>query len=696
MKFSSASSSDHDVPASGYPGKAEGALSPAGQEAGAYIRGYATAVGLAADLSLAEGMCCQTIGYQNAGDKGGAFYVIEAAPYLWGSVALANGLYANLVDHERVNAIALGFRSDGTDNGPVLEALMAKKRLHTNLWTPLTIVFPIGDFVFSPVRCDTNNFRMIGSGIVNNRRGCTRFMPAGDQEYILLFGRNNPTRYGPNGSEWMYRGNSVKNIFFTTLKYGECGEKGNELTPDNWWRISGAGLLIYRQTWCEFDDLLFHYFAGTCISISASYEITFGKTYMYTILAMEKGAVHFAYDIGNDQIGYASDISALYFDYLALESVMGDCITFDILCDAYNTMFNVINFEDGSSDKNFGGIPTKREDPWLPDGYTEPDVNLAIFRFKERCSTDQTIVNQIQMQNMCLRTYIYEGKVYARTALMAVDAFVYDAALNVGIADIRSIKAKAPFYPLYCPSPYTGQHIGLYIGRFITNMQGWDIRPYGYVRNYYVGYDHGDERDGTYDARRSPLAPAYTSVYDNTVVSNYSYSFVREEIQTYSPYSTKYVGIHPAAGKGSEEALSWNKVCALPILPKVFSEVETKALFGRYYIRIPLTGDLLNVRIKLEAYDELIYAIAATTGREVKVVKYGNLRDYHDLGWQWIQFDMSEYKGLGYFLSFGMRQGAVSEPLIDVYYWKQKNPAVPGATRDGENENRIKKDRIKQ
>ena len=646
-----------------------GAINRMQREAAGYVRAYATAAGLAADTSLAAGMLCQTVGYRETGDRGGALYVIEPEPYLWGSVTLANGLFANLTDHERVNAISLGFRCDGTDNAPVLEELMTVKRRNENQRVPLTLVFPTGDFVFSPVMCDTNSFRIEGSGIPNSRKGDhTRFLAAGDQEYILMFGRDDTQRYGADGKEWMYRGNGIRNIRFTTVKYDE-DIKGWDLRDDNWYRISNAGLVISRQTMCEFDNIWFYLFAGTCISISASYEITFGTMYMYHILCLEKGALYFAYDIGNNRKNCISDNSALFFNYLALEAIAGDCITFDMLCDTYNTMFNVINYEDYRTSPHFGTEWTQGTGgSWLPNGYDEPDVVLAIFRFRERCTTDQTIVNQIQMQNMCYRTFMYEGKCYAKTALMAVDAYVYDASLNVGIADIRSISARAPFYPIYSPSPYTGQHAGLYVGRFITNTQDWVIRPYGYVRTCHVGYDHGNARDASYDARRSPDAPAYISVYDNTVISNYVDYYEREEIDTFSPYSTKMVGVYPAAGKGCEEALSWNKICAIPVLPKVFRNMKTPAAFGGYYIRIPLVGDLLHIRVKLERYDELICAVM---GYDDSTIKVFNLREYKETGWQWLCLDMSKYRDMGY-LTFGMRSGSESEPLLDVYYWEHK------------------------
>lgn len=623
------------------------------------VNAFSNTTELAASI-LDLGTICQTAGFDTAGDGGGALYVVEEEPYLWGFVTLANGYFANLVNHEKINAIALGFKSDGTDNGPLLNSLLAIKRLSQHYYEPLTIVFPPGDFVFSPVTCDVNAFNIEGTGTPNNSKGnYTRFLPAGNQEFILKLGRDDATTYA-SGSKWMYKGNSIKRIRFSSLKYGQDGE-GDHLTDTNYWKISKAVLIIGRLTQSKFEDLFFWTIHGTSISITGSYELSFYNTYIYHTVCLENGALNFAEDIGNQQQSWASDNSAIYFDYIAIEGCAGDCFTFDRLCDTYNTMIGVIDYEDYRTNAHLGTVWTS--DTWLPDGYDAPDAELAIFHFKERCTTDQTVVSQIQWQQPSTRSFMYDGTCYAKTTLMKVDGYVYDASLNVGILDLRTFSPRGPINTILSPSPYIGEHVNLYIGKVFNNSRN-AVRPVGYVRTYDVGIDHASTKKFDFNIYRMA---DYKSVYDSTAVPDYAERFELEEIQTYSPYSNKYVWIGPAMGKGSTEAYSYNGICALPPLPSILP--GTGNHFGASPIKIVIIGEILKIRAYLPVYDELICAVNSL--EDDSRLKTFNLQEYQDIGWQWLTLDLSRYVNIGY-LTFAMRPNSTSEPLLDVYYFEVK------------------------
>ena len=152
-----------------------------------------------------------------------------------------------------------------------------------------------------------------------------------------------------------------------------------------------------------------------------------------------------------------------------------------------------------------------------------------------------------------------------------------------------------------------------------------------------------------------------------SILPDYIEYFERKEIETYSPYSTKWVGIGPALGKGSTEAYSYNGICALPPLPSVLPSCGNT--FGASPIRIVITGEILKIRVYLPAYDELICQIRSCNDNSI--LKTFNLQEYHDTGWQWLTLDLSRYVGIGY-LTFAMRPNSTSEPLLDVYYFEAK------------------------
>ena len=371
--------------------------------------------------------------------------------------------------------------------------------------------------------------------------------------------------------------------------------------------------------------------------------------------------IYFAEDIGNQQQSWASDNSAIYFDLIAIEGCAGDCFTFDRLCDTYNTMIGVIDYEDYRTNYHLGTVWTS--DTWLPDGYNVPDVELAIFHFKERCTTDQTVVSQIQWQQPSTRSFMYDGTCYAKTTLMKVDGYVYDASVNVGILDLRTFSPRGPINTILSPSPYIGEHVNLYIGKVFNNSRN-AVRPVGYVRTYDVGIDHASTKKFDFNVYRMA---DYKSVYDSTAVPDYAERFELEEIQTYSPYSDKYVWIGPAMGKGSEEAYSYNGVCAMPALPSILPGSTNN--FSASPIKIPITGEILKIRTYLPVYDELIRA--SNSLEDNSRLKTFNLQEYTETGWQWLTLDLSRYVGIGY-LTFAMRPNSTSEPLLDVYYFEAK------------------------
>lgn len=102
------------------------------------VQKYRTVAEMVADSNLKEGNYVETAGYYDFADGGGAKYLIVDSKPATPSIALANGLYAELITGEHVNIRQLGARGDGTaDDSDVFRQAIA-------LGIPLQV--PIGQY----------------------------------------------------------------------------------------------------------------------------------------------------------------------------------------------------------------------------------------------------------------------------------------------------------------------------------------------------------------------------------------------------------------------------------------------------------------------------------------------------------------------------------------------------------------------
>lgn len=640
-------------------------------------RMYKTTADLKKDEALELGEVCQTAGFETVDDGGGTIYVIEEEPYIWGSVALDNGLYANFLDHMHVNAVALGCKAGGFDNGPVLNAIAEIKRAHENIYTaPLILHFPGGTFVMSPVLFDCPGIFIEGNIEPGEahvpQTGCTCFAPAGDQEYIIQFGRDATNLYGPY-YEWMYQSGGMKKIRFTCEKWDS---PGGGLAHH--YHVTKACLVLGRRCYNWFDKLMFRDVWGTCIYISASYELVFGHVYMYHILAPDYGALHFGYDIGNSRENKVSDNSAMYFDYLGMEAIVGDPIQFAGLNDTYNTMFNVISYEDyrlddGSNPEESWGCPWT-DTTWLPEGYTEPDVELGIIHFKTHCTMDNVTINTLNLQFISHRSYKMDsdGLVYTHDGIVLVDPDVFTWSLSIGVVDVHA-STRGPLKPVISKSPYLGRTAHLYIGSLTTNDAFPDVYPDGYVRDYDVRLGrYGKSSANSRSLLANPLSPSYKSVFDSTVVERdgIAWSSMESLGAPSSPWDSGWIGRYQPLGKGCKDAYSWNRVCAIPPCRAVFPDSGA----DQSPIRIPIINDILYLRMKEDVEDSVIGAVISLTDNS-RLLNF-NLKAFPGTDWKWAKLDLSTYKHTGY-VTFYMRGGTTNEALLDVFYWEQKVPEIP-------------------
>nr|WP_278765451.1 NosD domain-containing protein [Limosilactobacillus mucosae] len=105
------------------------------------VQKYRTVAAMVADSNLKEGSYVETAGYYEFADGGGAKYLIVDSKPATPSVALTNGLYAELITEDCINIKQLGAKGDGiTDDSDVFRQAIA-------LGIPIQV--PIGQYKFN-------------------------------------------------------------------------------------------------------------------------------------------------------------------------------------------------------------------------------------------------------------------------------------------------------------------------------------------------------------------------------------------------------------------------------------------------------------------------------------------------------------------------------------------------------------------
>ena len=133
---------------------------------------------ISTDVRLKNGKYIRTMGYYEAGDLGGATYLISTTKETYGSVELANGLYANIIPDKYVDADGtkwvvvsakqMGAKGDGVneDNLGINAAISVAGSYAENEEYDRGIVYiPAGEYkAIDQIHFNTKNINLVGDG----------------------------------------------------------------------------------------------------------------------------------------------------------------------------------------------------------------------------------------------------------------------------------------------------------------------------------------------------------------------------------------------------------------------------------------------------------------------------------------------------------------------------------------------------
>lgn len=319
-----------------------------------YVRQYNTVAEMVADTTLANGNLCHTKGYYAANDGGACMYMIDQDASGLKPHLIANGLYANRVNNDSYNALALGFKRDNSsDNALYMYEILSYAQ--ENDYPRIDIFFPSGCYRFSPVKLPIINLTIHGVGyetMSNADLGTfddridgafsagTVFAALSNQTCIMWLGSDATSELIHNSA--VFPNNTIRDIAFTSLK-----PNANSSMTSKMYHLTNSALILDNMYMGTFDNLSFMYIHGIGLTQMYGYENDFGRLKFRNITPFvhyDDGAMVLTRNTrqpNGDEI-----ISACTYDVLMFEHCYGSAL--QVLnvgigdCD-----FGFISYEDG-------------------------------------------------------------------------------------------------------------------------------------------------------------------------------------------------------------------------------------------------------------------------------------------------------------------------------------------------------------
>lgn len=381
------------------------------------------------EYNLEVGEVCETLGYYEANDGGGAKYVVKEnvvadEGYV---VILHNGLFAELViENNTVNLKQLGGRSqspetDKHDNKRYLDLYINK--LKTGVTHKLYI--PNGVYHFSPCTMTGE----LGLSVEGDYDFSNRYV----RGTVLKPFTNNQTHIWQLGSSDEYLTNfSINNISFSTAEtvIETDGIKMNTGILDS----VGVALKLINAQFGKIGDIHFTGIKGQAMNVCSTWEIDFNKLFFRGVNSRDDGVLVF--DTVDKTLTEWANITCCNFRYLNFEAIMGDCIRFKKTCKLSNSSFGVINVEDNKWSCGSDGstwVTFNTED----DEFDElNDIHTYVLKFDDSANLRGVNFKTIEMNNVCSWYNEHEGKRYS---LDSVIKFGNYGDVSISINDINII-----------------------------------------------------------------------------------------------------------------------------------------------------------------------------------------------------------------------------------------------------------------
>lgn len=333
---------------------------------------------------LIDGSFAQTLGFYSYNDGGNATYKIrkitnnDTIDNMFIISLSQNDLIAELIYNDTVNIKQLGATTN-KDLKPFIERYtqISKEKL--------TLFIPYGSWICSEIQINTW-FSIIGENIFC---GKTEIRPATDNQHCIFNLHNNNFII----SHWKLQDlcfvsdkTTVEScIIFDHVQYGE-------VKNINFQNVRGRAFII-RNSWeINFIDLI--------------------ARHVVPIVVDENAGV-FEFD-GTD-IG---SISTLYFNYIQLESIIGNVFCFNKNQGIYNNHIGTINIESyniTSSDYTDNMCPEITFAPITDE--TTSDEHFALFKLFDNVAVGGLSINSIDTNNLASALYTYNNKTFIQDSI---------------------------------------------------------------------------------------------------------------------------------------------------------------------------------------------------------------------------------------------------------------------------------------
>lgn len=373
---------------------------------------YNSVADMKADIKLKVGDMVTTLGYFEKNDGGNGIYNItnEANTPDEGSIiALNNGLFAKLIiENNIINIKQLGAKSQdklGTkyDIKQYIEKYLELNALYNYT---LKLYIPSGVYHLSPLTIsELYGFYIYGdnSFMLSNCGTNTIITTLNDnQDYLLNIG--DTTKFTQN---W-----TLKNITFSSGEYNYSNGryKFNSRKSVNTYLTN-----FNNATFGKLNNIFYIHVNGGCINIGSMWEVYSNILNFRDINSVNKSIINFSEP---DTILLATaNQSALTFENIMFEKVLGHLINISGGTKLGNTIINNINFEDYSP-SDWDNITTStinNDNRSVID--SDETIHQAIINFEHTDGiasgpTGRIIINNILCNNMAVHYTTYNNNNY--------------------------------------------------------------------------------------------------------------------------------------------------------------------------------------------------------------------------------------------------------------------------------------------
>lgn len=410
------------------------------------VRTYDTVALMKADRKLKQGQHVKTRGYYNINDGGSAEYHITSSQseseY---QEELDNELYATLIINDNtINIKQLGARPQDIQNNKydLAPYLLKYLSICDTIDTRIKLYIPSGIWYCSPISlARTNGYYIYGDEAFILAHGIGTIITTleNNQTHLIHFGDN--TKFTTNCV--------IKNLIFSTNDY-YYNSNTNTFITSNSYRKSVTNSLIkflYNQMVIT-DNLFFQHIDGTALEITSSWEMYFPVLNFRDINALNSCVMKFG--TRDTTLQGSANPSAIYFNNIMFEKVLGDLIYSAKQSRLQNCVFNNINFEDWRVDYE-GYTVTDFTSENIPTYESSNPVHMSLFRFgglgTDTSSDGTLIINNIQLNNTAYRFTTYNNVNYCYDRLFTIEGNYSAVSLIVNNIDsIGMIKDNCLLY----------------------------------------------------------------------------------------------------------------------------------------------------------------------------------------------------------------------------------------------------------